>query len=279
MNSNNNVINNSNHGARNISILVVDILLIIGLVAEYLALTFILSDKKMVDSFDMYLAKAAIFFMLIHHYLIIKNFHIIDHLNYDDLRKNGFGNWVLKSRIEDIVRLALFILFACITGEIIYLKIMAIKNLDLLNGGYYNGNTMHPKEYNLTWMTEFYINSALWMSIIMLFWDTFGVFYDKYINPSTDTATKLDVSKYGQIVAFPFKDPFVTFLISDILAFCFWYSIRAMILNHKEWYSHLISILFLGYIFFISLRTIGLLRTSLPKAKTTFINYWKNSCW
>jgi hypothetical protein len=247
---------------RNISGFVIDLLIIIGLVAEFFLLKFIILEKKIVA--EDFLAKTIMIcmvFMLIHHFFIIRNFHRIDHMTKNELINNGFGNWVIKSRIEDFIRVIIFGLFACLTGEIIYLIIVYNKNSDLISGTYYYTNPLtnilEPRKYDLTWITDFYITTAFYMALVMFAWDIFGKFYDTFWKPLAKLEKKIPANRFNQIVAFPFKDPFWMFLISDSIALWMWWFLKGLIVDHDSNSKYWLTTLFILYAIVIIVRVVG----------------------
>ena len=175
------------HSNKSLSGKVTNLLILFGLIAEACAFAGIfleLAEKQIIIStFGKFATIIAIVFMLIHHYYIIKNFHIIDNLNEMQLIENGLGVWVMKSIIEGLIRLFIFILFSIITGEILYLVIVGTKDVDLFFGSYYNGNTNHPREYNLDWITKTYIICSIVLSLVTILWELGGKLYDSHLYP------------------------------------------------------------------------------------------------
>jgi hypothetical protein len=265
---------------RNISVIVIDLLILIGLISEFLGLMFIIKEKKIItESILANTIMVCMGFMLIHHFFIIKNFHRIDHMSKEQLINNGFGNWVIKSRFEDLIRVIIFGLFACLTGEIVYLIIIYNKNVDLMNSTYYYLNPitkiLEPKTYDLTWITEFYINSAFYMSLLMFIWDIFGRFYDKVWKPLSENEKRKPENIANQIVAFPFNDPFWIFLISDGIALCMWWFLKGLIVEHNENSKFGLTILFVIYAIVILVRLVGSAIAYWPKLRA-ILRYWRS---
>jgi len=262
----------------NISTGVSHFLLLLGLMAEFFALKIIL-NKAMPDisSFLKIFVFGSVIMMLIHQFLIIRNFHILDHIPPTEYADNSIGNWVSKNRIESILRFFLFFAFAFLTGEVIYLVIVSSKTLDFLK----DFINIDGDKYDLHWMTPVYVISALCMSFLMIIWDILGLVHDWKDTPS------LKMRKYAstdKIVYHPLTSPYYTFIISDFVSIYFWIILTFMVFGKFEkenmtTFIILITLLFLFYLIIIFIRVIAELKVNIPRFKTQ-INYsMKNTYW
>ena len=263
--------NHHNH-SKNLSFFVSQLLLIVGLITEWLALTSILIENKLPvnDQFTYWVIKLGIVALLVHQYFIITNFHKIDHLTPVELKENGFGDWVIKSRTEDLLRIALFLLFSCLTGEIIYLQVIWEKNMDLVKGDYWD-QFGHVKPYNLVWITTFYIKSALVLSIVMIVWDVAGFFYDKKSSiQNTEGREKL--------LEGSFKNNYLTFIVSDTFGFVFWFAILK-VYNRDTDYIEVMKLFLLIYFIVIGFRFILYFKGAPHRFRDRINNYLENTKW
>lgn len=200
-------------------------LVFLGLLTEYFAIFSILrsssnlNDRLESTLFD--ITMIAVIFMMLHQFLIFRNFHILDNIPSKDYEKYSIGNWVKKSRWENLLRVLLFLLFACLTGEVIYLLIIGGKLIGSLNLQIIDGRTY----YDLNWITYFYVWIALAMSSLMLLWDLIAIKVDDVqISFKDIIPTRKGLSRFNKsnaIVCYPLEKPYYIFLLSDAFGFFF----------------------------------------------------------
>ncbi len=206
--------------------------------------------------------------MVIHHFFIIRNFHTISHLSDEENEKVG-GVWITKSGIEKVFRLVLFVLFAFVSGEIIYILMILEKNMDLMNNSYFIMNpilheTQH-KEYDISWITPFYITWALILSSVMLFWDLAGYTYNKIKKCNVDNSLN------SNIVTIPGLGMYGTFILTDIVAVVLWFSLKSLVENQNSNASFVMMIFALFYFLLIVSR----LFLSLRNFRLTVYSWWQ----
>ena len=268
------------------------LLLIIGLTSEFFVVRSIIRSKFGHDGFITIIVFLAIIIMLIHQFMIIRNFHILDRMEDTESKSKdtksksedtefksedkefksiGVGDWILKSRIEDILRVILFVLFACLTGEITYLAIVSEKTT---NFGFIETNGTF---YNLNWISSFYIHSATILALIMFIWDITGACYDKKLKTNFGFS-KISENKKLKIVSFPFKNPYHTFLASDLLGLIFWILLWLMVIFNIDtslWFV----LMFMAYGVLIFVRFIGEIIIQSKKMKENLKSYWEKTQW
>jgi hypothetical protein len=113
------------------------------------------------------------------------------------------------------------------------------------------------------------------MSVVMFGWDVCGRFYDKYWKPLLSSEMKEPENKFNQIVAFPFKDPFWMFLISDGIALWMWWFLKGLIVDHDGNSKYWLTTLFVIYSLVILIRVIGSAIASWSKLKS-IAKFWNN---
>lgn len=256
----------------NISTVVHYFLLLLGLVAEWFAITGIIkSAVPDLSGLIQFFTYSSIIMMLVHQFLIIRNFHILDHI---DPNHYPIGNWVAKCKIEDIIRFLLFILFAALTGEIIYLLIVGSKSIPFLHDLMADKNGL----YDLTWITPMYLISALSMSVVMLIWDWVGLWHD------WNQVPKFGLRRFefsDKIIYHPFTSPYYTFIVTDFIALYFWGLINYLVFfkPNKNVVMFMLALLFLAYAFGITIRIWAEWKVNIPKVVLFIKNYRENTFW
>jgi len=221
-------------------------------------------------SIHKFVANICIAFMLIHQFFIFRNFHIIDHL--DKVHKKKFGDWVTNCIAEDILRILLFILFAYLTGEGVYLILILKETFGSLNFCC----------ANLTWIKIWYIRVAITMAGIMFFWNLFGMKKDKFklFSKSAFKLKKIKNSQNDIVVTYPFQSTYTTFFFSDSLGLIFWILIYEILFSQivdLMFLMFFVDIIFIIYIVLIFARLIGELKVNLPKVKNNIVDYWNST--
>jgi hypothetical protein len=201
-------------------------------------------------------------------------------MNEREVVRTGFGNWILHSFGEHCIRFILFLLFAVLTGEIIYLKIIMQKNEDLLNHCYFHKypvtHEVIPKMYDITWTTKWYLISALILSILMIFWDGLGWLYDSKWKPllPQQRAFRNQKKINASYRIFKISNPYFTFILCDSFAFCLWLLLNGTYFNWFSDASILMLLFTTPYIFFVAARVITVL-TSIPRYLRANRFLWK----
>lgn len=255
-----------------ISLFVQNFLIVLGLIAEWMAIKSIIELAiPGISGLSLLFTNGSVVLMLIHQFLIIRNFHILDHINCENY---PIGDWVSRCRWEDFLRFILFLLFSALTGEIVYLFIVSSKSVTIFHELITDENNM----YNLSWITPIYLISALIMAIVMLIWDILGLCHD------WDEVPKLEYRKWHEddkIVYYPFSSPYYTFIISDFVALYFWLLVNYLIFfkTNKDNIMLLFAALFLLYITSIATRLWGEYKVNKRKITLRFENYKRNTFW
>ena len=262
-------------------------LLFIGLLAEFYAIS-ISVENQIVESVKEYFPKfslhhimqfvrVSIIFMLIHQFFIIRNFHKLDHIVSTNKDLPNVGQWALTNKFEDILRFILFMLFACITGEVTYLLIVGseihvcfiektISWFNLLSTVSSSG---------IHWIVPFFVSSALLMSVLMFFWDLFGIINDWNSLPKGFLGK---INREEEIVCFPLVCPYYTFIISDSFGLLFWIFTYSLVVNNNSGIIVWMLLFQLGYIVIVFIRIIGETFVNIPKIYYAFVKYWFPRC-
>ncbi len=270
----------SNQEHRAMSSFVMYLLLLVGLIAEGLSISGIMSEQFEVHGFTMRVAQLSIVLMLIHQFMIIRNFHILDHLDHHAFSIHNIGNWIGRSRIEDFLRGVIFFCFSCLTGEVVYLTLVASKSSNLIADflGIRQG-----QYYDLKWLTPFFVVCGTILSAIMLLWDILGYYYDKSQKPMDGIGwvNLKDLDPNLKIVYYPLNSPYYTFFFSDILGLCFWVLTTTALFFEvdEDLVTGSYCLLFLGYVIIIYLRLRGEFKIGWPKMVKALREYIDNTDW
>src|SRR5579872_5470399 len=107
----------------------------------------------------------SVFFMLIHQFITIRNFHIIDQAPKSSIL--SLGTWIIDNKFERILRYLIFIMLPCLTGEIIYLGLVSSESIYIVN--------KILKFINISWLPNFYILVAAIITLFMCLWALSGL--------------------------------------------------------------------------------------------------------
>jgi hypothetical protein len=267
----------------NASKLVSYFIVFLGLFAEYFVIWSILGRNINTSNqyeFSLFIiTMIAVVFMLLHQFLIFRNFNILDHIPHDEYKKNYIGDWIGKSRWEDFLRILIFLSFAFLTGEVIYLLIVSRKLIGLINVINFNNKPY----YDIDWITNVYLVGALIMTCLMLLWDIIAIKYDKIsvsikdFLPDPNSITNFDKYKDNAIVSYPLDKPYFVFLVSDSFGVVFWACLVIITINKSPKVMLAMTILTAIYAIVIITRLIGEFKINKPRLKVIWKNYKENT--
>lgn len=263
---------------RKISTSVSTVIIVIGLFVELIALTGIMS-RVPIDKIAQIITIFGIIIMLIHQFLIMKCFHSIDHLSSDDLKRVGIGKWAYN-KCESILRFLIFILFAGLTGEIVYIIISFKKSISY--GDYtkittyldIDGKLIIVDSDPLTtidvhWLPVFYIICALIMSLLIMLWSFAGFIYERRELKNYEV-TPNDVFDLKILNPSPSKNIYKGFLRADILAVFMWLAMFFLIICNEKDALWVLVLIVVSYAYLIIRRILAIIRNYLPSVKKAY---------
>jgi hypothetical protein len=213
----------------------------LGLLGETISFLLILHENE-----ERFYNKAyvATFFLLvlcvlIHHYFNQSNLERIEDMHEAELEELGYSSkWIKHSKIEDVLRIVIFVIFAVISGAITYIIIVGIEAYSI------------TESLNLHLFSKFYVTAYMGLYFVLLAWHTGGIIADKrvYLKPGKST---------NQRITFPsriFPNALISSFVSDVLGFFVWICFFMMIVVEKWWVTNVLWFFAAAYILVILLR-------------------------
>ena len=233
----------------------------LGFFAETISFILIISENKerFYNSFYLGSIILLILCVLLHHFFNLTNLDIIDELDEGQIKDLGFSvKWIQRSKLEDIIRIMIFLLFSVISGAITYIIIVGIEAYSI------------TESLDLSLFTTFYVSAYLTLSFIMLLWHFLGM--------ATDKETYLKPRKVNDqhIITFPkflFPNSLITFFASDVLGFFVWICFFMMFVLQKWWISKWLFVVGFLYIAVIMIRFFIHIRAKLKAKPSPYFFY------
>lgn len=232
----------------------------LGFLAETISFLLIINENKERFNNPLYLVFIGLMMLsvLFHHFFNMTNLEIIDELNEHEVAELGYSvKWIQQTKMEDVLRIAIFLMFSVISGAITYIIIVGIEAYSI------------TESLDLSLFTKFYTTAYLTLSFFMLLWHIGGIVTDwkTYFKPKKVASDKL--------ISFPrpFPNSLVVSFVSDVLGFFVWIGLFMMLALEKWWVMNFIGVFALLYVVVIMLRLLKHLSVKLKTKPSRYLVY------